>query len=187
MSYSRQPCGAPPWLAPRWSAIASRCVRDMPNARVRQFATRPPSGSIGSSERHSFLCTRLGFRNRLRGQLQDSRSCPSHRKVSRSVCPSGSSSAYAEVRERAAGAPVAGASVRSIAVQSLRRKFKFVGRINVSRCEKCQSSRHDTLSPFLQFIGFRKAARFECILQANLQKWPHWHSPVSRTGLEIDR
>jgi hypothetical protein len=40
---------------------------------------------------------------------------------------------------------------------------------------------------YLRFIGFRKAARFECILQANLQKWPHWHSPVSRTGLEIER
>ena len=39
----------------------------------------------------------------------------------------------------------------------------------------------------IRFIAFRKAARFECLLQANLQKWSHWHSPVSRTGLEIER
>ena len=25
----------------------------------------------------------------------------------------------------------------------------------------------------IRFIAFRKAARFECLLQANLQKWPH--------------
>src|SRR5262249_49066003 len=43
------------------------------------------------------------------------------------------------------------------------------------------------LSPKRQIAAcdqFRKAARFECSLRANLQKWPHWHSPVSRTGLE---
>ena len=60
-------------------------------------------------------------------------------------------------------------------------------RARSSKCCACRSSRHGTLSPFLRFIGFRKVARFECILQANLQKWPHLHSPVSRTGLEIER
>jgi hypothetical protein len=60
-------------------------------------------------------------------------------------------------------------------------------RARSSKCCACRSSLHGTLSPFLRFIGFRKAARFECILQGNLQKWPHWHSPVSRTGLEIER
>jgi hypothetical protein len=44
---------------------------------VRQRATPSPSVSIGStSERHSFLFTRFGFSNRLRGQLQDSRFLP---------------------------------------------------------------------------------------------------------------
>jgi hypothetical protein len=38
-------------------------------------------------------------------------------------------------------------------------------------------------------LGVRKAARFECILQANLQKWPHWHFSGFEDGLrdrEVD-
>jgi len=66
--------------------------------------------------------------------------------------------------------------------------------VDASRCagnttRAGSSSRFAATSALKKLIPvrFRNAARFECILQANLQKWPHWHSPVSKLGLEIER